>query len=103
MEYPQDHFDIVLDKGMLDAVLSHGRIETGEDVVVQKVLSEVYRVLKPGGVYMIFSGNDSFIVNPYLYGEDFDWDLKVDRFTVKRPDNKSGKRTVFYYLLTKDL
>jgi 2-polyprenyl-3-methyl-5-hydroxy-6-metoxy-1,4-benzoquinol methylase len=42
-------FDLVLDKGTLDAVLVEG--------AVYSMLSEVHRFMKPGGVYVLFSIN----------------------------------------------
>jgi len=41
---------------MIDAVLSHGDVETGENEVVKQVNREVFRVLKDGGHYLVVSG-----------------------------------------------
>jgi predicted methyltransferase len=69
-EYEDGSIDVVLDKGMLDAVLSHGEVETGDNEIVQQVNREIYRVLKPGGVWLVFSGNGSIITTPYFCGDE---------------------------------
>ena len=53
MSYPEGHFNAVLDKGTLDALL----VSEEEDVVknVQAMFSEVVRCLKLGGRYIIIS------------------------------------------------
>ena len=102
MPYEDETYDVVLDKGMLDAVLSHGEVETGENELVKKVNSEVYRVLKTGGYYIIVSGMDSFLTMPYFLGdEEVDWDVSHHSFKSRSPSNKT-LRTLFFYILKKE-
>ena len=51
MTYPDASFDVVIDKGTLDAVIC------GDEATCfpEKVVSEVYRVLKTGGIYMLIT------------------------------------------------
>lgn len=99
LQYESSSIDVVLDKGMLDAVLSHGEVETGENQVVKKVNSEVYRVLKDGGYYIIISGMDSFLTLPYFVGdENVSWDYSHKSFQSRSPSNKT-LRTLFFYVL----
>ncbi|KAM7457357.1 hypothetical protein BLSTO_01881 [Blastocystis sp. subtype 1] len=51
MTYADASFDVVLDKGTLDAVIC------GDETTCfpEKVVSEVYRVLKTGGIYMLIT------------------------------------------------
>lgn len=51
MDYPDDSFDVVIDKCLLDAVLC------AEDSIrkVMKTLREISRVLVNGGTYLMFS------------------------------------------------
>ena len=51
MTYPDSSFDMVFDKGTIDAVIC---CVHGDDVVAQ-TLSEVYRVLRPGGRFLAIS------------------------------------------------
>lgn len=102
MPYEDETFDVVLDKGMLDAVLSHGEVETGESELVQKVNREVYRVLKTGGWYLVVSGMDHFITMPYFLGdEETSWDVSHHSFQSRSPSNKT-LRTLFFYVLRKE-
>lgn len=102
MTYEDESVDIVLDKGMLDAVLSHGEVETGESELVKQVNREVFRVLKPKGYYIVFSGMDNFITGPYFFGdEDVDWaDVNSTPFQSRSPSNKT-LRTIYCYVLMK--
>ena len=96
-----ESYDLVLDKGMLDAVLSHGEVETGESELVKSVNREVYRVLKPDRHYIIVSGMDSFITMPYFVGdEEVNWDVSFHSFQSRSPSNKT-LRTLFFYVLRK--
>lgn len=102
MPYEDESFDVVLDKGMLDAVLSHGEVETGESELVQKVNREVFRVLKTGGSYLVVSGMDHFITMPYFLGdEETSWDVSHHSFQSRSPSNKT-LRTLFFYVLRKE-
>lgn len=52
MEYiPDDCFDVVLDKALFDSQLCGDNNIT----TVQEIMKEIYRVLKPGGVYIMIS------------------------------------------------
>ena len=54
MEFESEKFDVVLDKGTLDALMSEENIEkSNEDS--EKLFNEIERVLKVGGRYMCIS------------------------------------------------
>lgn len=88
-------FDLVLDKGCLDAFLSTGKEETGENENLRLFLREIFRVLrKPKsndkqktesekdkestGQFLIVSGNDIFLTEPYFI--ELDWKIEVIHF-----------------------
>jgi len=52
MEYiPDDCFDVIVDKGLFDALLcSQDNLSN-----MHALVGEMYRVLKPGGVYIVIS------------------------------------------------
>lgn len=101
MPYEDASWDVVLDKGMLDAVLSHGDVETGDNLLVQRVNREVYRVLKEGSFYLIVSGMDSFLTMPYFVGdEQVNWDVSMITFQSRSP-SLNTLRTLFFYVLKK--
>lgn len=51
LECPSDEYDLVVDKGTLDALYCSDRAQD----VVAKTLSEIRRVLKPGGLFIDIS------------------------------------------------
>lgn len=70
-----------LDPLAADALLSTGEDEEGTNETIQQMMREVYRVLKPGSKFLIFSKNDSFITNPYFYFDDeIDWEVEANTF-----------------------
>ncbi len=82
---PNESVDLVLDKGCLDAFLSecpshrcsgNNQEEQGDNPKIFRMFEELHRVLRPHGRIAILSGNDSFVVFPYLCA-DIPW-----RFTV---------------------
>eukprot|EP01119_Soliformovum_irregulare_P019628 TRINITY_DN6263_c0_g1_i1.p1 TRINITY_DN6263_c0_g1~~TRINITY_DN6263_c0_g1_i1.p1 ORF type:complete len:242 (-),score=64.72 TRINITY_DN6263_c0_g1_i1:12-737(-) len=72
---PSDHFDLIIDKGTLDSVamVCH-RFDEDEDpeangdgdpssigdpMLVERYVEQVYRIMKPGGTYILISCNHS--------------------------------------------
>lgn len=51
MDYPENSFDIVFDKGTLDSIACGDR----SDIMVNRMLDSVYRVLVPGGIFFSVS------------------------------------------------
>lgn len=51
LEYPNETFDMVIDKGTMDALLCGNNAFSN----VKKMLDEMYRVLKPGGIGIVIS------------------------------------------------
>mmetsp|Transcript_34969 Transcript_34969/g.81830 ORF Transcript_34969/g.81830 Transcript_34969/m.81830 type:complete len:301 (-) Transcript_34969:157-1059(-) len=49
MTFPSNSFDVVLEKGTLDAMY------TGASAVVKEAVAEFYRVLRPGGIFVSMS------------------------------------------------
>lgn len=54
MSFPDSSFDIVIDKALLDSILCAENANPTAD----KMMEEVYRVLKPGGRYICISHGD---------------------------------------------
>lgn len=80
LDFPDETFDVVVDKGTLDSVLCG----EGSTANTAKMCSEVSRVLKPNGVFLIVSyGVPDNRLN-YLEKEDiYSW--HVSTHTVPKP------------------
>ncbi|PRP79392.1 hypothetical protein PROFUN_12990 [Planoprotostelium fungivorum] len=74
----QQKYEMESNKKKIDALLSHGTEETGEDEKILRLFEEAYRVLRPGGAMMMISGNDVSVLNPYLYSQDWEGRGVVD-------------------------
>eukprot|EP00929_Paragymnodinium_shiwhaense_P103216 TRINITY_DN66546_c0_g1_i1.p1 TRINITY_DN66546_c0_g1~~TRINITY_DN66546_c0_g1_i1.p1 ORF type:complete len:228 (+),score=24.93 TRINITY_DN66546_c0_g1_i1:1-684(+) len=79
LDFPDDTFDVALDKGTLDSVLCG----EGSTANVAKMCSEMSRVLKPDGVYFIVSYGTPENRLSYLENDDFKWRVTVH--TVAKP------------------
>jgi len=105
MDFPENSFDAVVDKGTLDSVLCG----EGSTTNANKMISEVYRVLGPKGVYFIVSYGQSEYRLPYLEKPEYDWSVKVSQ--VAKPtiassitiasDDKDAPNVHFIYICTK--
>jgi EEF1A lysine methyltransferase 4 len=81
LKYAQQTFDIVLDKATLDCFFC------GENSYekVNQILKEIYRVLKPKGVYIFISygGPERRLVH-LQKKEDFDWEIRMEKIIKMR-------------------
>jgi ubiquinone/menaquinone biosynthesis C-methylase UbiE len=90
MEFSDGYFNIVFDKGTTDALLSHGEEEIGTNPKLQELMSEVYRVLKPGGIFCLISGNEEFVTFPYLLMQEWD----IEKIPLIRETNKLDTKQI---------
>eukprot|EP00397_Hematodinium_sp_SG-2012_P030802 GEMP01032647.1.p1 GENE.GEMP01032647.1~~GEMP01032647.1.p1 ORF type:complete len:238 (+),score=53.70 GEMP01032647.1:38-751(+) len=79
MDFPKDHFSIVLDKGTLDSILCG----EGSTQNAQKALNEISRVLLPNGVFICISHGEPSYRLTYLHRPEFGWNVTVQ--TVVKP------------------
>jgi len=85
--YKKSAFDIIVDKGTLDAILCGSESARNADAM----LSECHRVLKPGGVFCLVTYGTPQSRISYLEKLKYKWE--VEQHTV-------GK-TRFMYIMTK--
>ncbi|KAL0248527.1 hypothetical protein GEMRC1_003763 [Eukaryota sp. GEM-RC1] len=93
LDFPSSIFDVVIDKALLDTVLC------GSDAYlnVRRVLREVYRVLKDGGVYIVVShGHPEHRLN--LFSSD-KWRISHKEIVSEEQSDQS----IFIYFLQKKL
>ncbi|CAD8191305.1 unnamed protein product [Paramecium octaurelia] len=81
LPFPNDSFDCVFDKGLLDAVLSGDYSAQNS----KKVINHIYRALKKEtGVYIVISHGFPEQRLPYLSKSEYNW--KVTYSKVYKPD-----------------
>jgi len=79
LEFPDEAFDAVVDKGTLDSILCG----EGSTANVAKMCQEISRVLKPNGVYFVVSYGVPDNRLSYLENDDYGW--TVTGHTVAKP------------------
>mmetsp|Transcript_27876 Transcript_27876/g.69903 ORF Transcript_27876/g.69903 Transcript_27876/m.69903 type:complete len:247 (-) Transcript_27876:32-772(-) len=90
---PTATMDMVLDKGTLDALLSTGKEEVGENASLELLAEEVVRVLKPGAYYFAVSRNDSDLIFPYFCAQP----CVFETTAVRKAAGKASFSTVFIH------
>ena len=75
-EFEENSFEIVIDKGALDCILCGGKSKDN----FEKALSEIYRILCPGGKYIMISFNKPLFIKKYL--NEYEWFIEI--FTIDK-------------------
>ncbi|CAO2825235.1 unnamed protein product [Amaranthus hypochondriacus] len=77
--FADDSFGSVIDKGTLDALMC------GNDAQISasRMLGEVSRLLKPGGVYLLITYGDPKVRVPYLSRQVYNW--KIELYIISKP------------------
>jgi ubiquinone/menaquinone biosynthesis C-methylase UbiE len=88
-----DKFDVVFDKGTLDSLLCAGLAQR----TIARMMCEVSRVLKPGGVFMDISYGLPEAREQYFQGELFNWTV----LPVRQVTKDQGQRIHYCYLTVK--
>ncbi|KAJ6755152.1 S-ADENOSYL-L-METHIONINE-DEPENDENT METHYLTRANSFERASES SUPERFAMILY PROTEIN [Salix purpurea] len=80
--FPDESFDAVIDKGTLDSLMC------GSDAPISaaRMLGEVSRLLKPGGIYMLITYGDPKVRMPHLSRSNYSW--KIVLYAIPRPGFK---------------
>ena len=99
IKYPDSHFDLVIDKSTIDALLC------GENsfVNVAIMLKEIQRILKEGGVYMIISyGSPEYRV---FHLDRHHLNFEINIYTIKKDflkdEDKKYEKVHYVYLCRK--
>jgi len=74
MTYPDDTFDSIIDKATLDSILC----SDSSSRHVQNMVKEIYRVLKPGGVFLMLSYAKGQTRMSYLQKQEFKWKINLE-------------------------
>uniref|UniRef100_A0A8D9EM28 Methyltransferase-like protein 13 n=2 Tax=Cacopsylla melanoneura TaxID=428564 RepID=A0A8D9EM28_9HEMI len=99
--YDNEQFNVVLDKGTLDALMPDNKEDTVERI--DKLFKEVDRLLKQGGRYIIISLLQEHIVRHLsTYFNSLGWMLRITR--CKEAEHSAGRsliQPVFVVVVTK--
>ncbi|GMI95750.1 hypothetical protein like AT3G60910 [Hibiscus trionum] len=80
--FPDESFDSVIDKGTLDSLMCG----TDAPISATRMLGEVSRLLKPGGIYMLITYGDPTARMPHLNRPAYSWNILL--YNLPRPDFK---------------
>ncbi|NWX94647.1 EFMT4 methyltransferase, partial [Nothoprocta pentlandii] len=80
LRFPDASFDVVLEKGALDSLLTEERdpwrVSAQGAAALHQVLAEVSRVLRPGGRFVSISFAQPHFRKPHYAQEAFGWSLR---------------------------
>ena len=103
MDYGDSAYDCVIDKGTLDALLTDEEHATLEKV--DKMFSEIARVLKVAGRYLLVTLAQAHILEKLLRAFESGWLVRVHHVTVESPLTTGRKLgaslPVFAFVMTK--
>ncbi|XP_066565937.1 EEF1A lysine methyltransferase 4 isoform X2 [Amia ocellicauda] len=97
LAFPEDTFDVVLEKGTLDAMMVEEKdpwnVSSETASVLQQVLKEISRVLKPGGRFISVTFAQPHFRKRLYAQEQFGWSIRHWSY--------GGGFQYFFYVLTK--
>lgn len=101
LEFADGTFDVVLDKGTMDSILCG----EGSTKHCSKMMSEISRVLKPGGTYVAISyGQPDYRLN-YFDKPEYNWNIlpaqSVPKPTVTASEDQDPANVHYLYIMTK--
>lgn len=106
LQYENEVFDCVVDKGTFDSVLCGD----GSGPNAEQMLDEIYRVLAPNGVYICVSYGVKESRTPYFQKKQYDWSVfhhmvakpTISTSTVVATENKDEKNFHWVYIMRKE-
>jgi ubiquinone/menaquinone biosynthesis C-methylase UbiE len=82
MKYENESFDICLDKGVMDAIMCERgdvwKVAPEVAEAVDKMCSEISRILKPGGSYIYITFGQPHFRKPLLELPKYNWNVTVE-------------------------
>lgn len=102
MDFPDGHFQVVLDKGTLDALVTDG--EEAALARAERMFGEIGRVLQFGGRYLCVSLAQAHVLKATVeYFAQAGWMVRVHQVSGTKSGASKGKFAlpVFVYVMTK--
>ena len=97
MAYKDETFDLIIDKSTIDALLCGDH----SFMIVAKMLKEISRVLKTGGIYLIVSYGKPENRMIHLERDHLAFDIQI--YTIKRKDDDDDTEKIHYVYICKKL
>eukprot|EP00656_Telonema_subtile_P052463 TRINITY_DN7323_c0_g1_i1.p2 TRINITY_DN7323_c0_g1~~TRINITY_DN7323_c0_g1_i1.p2 ORF type:complete len:125 (+),score=24.14 TRINITY_DN7323_c0_g1_i1:447-821(+) len=102
LQYADDHFNAVIDKGTMDSVLCG----EGSTKNVATMCKQISRVLAPGGAYIVVSyGQPDYRLN-YFDKPEYNWTLlpvrSVPKPSVSTDQNTDSADVHYVYIMLKN-
>ena len=94
LTYPDDSFDVIIDKGTLDSLLC---AENGKEIST-KALEQIFRVLKPQGYYICISYANSDMRMVFFTQEMLDWDVEIRQIPKPKLMDSVTSNDEFHYI-----
>tara|TARA_A100001015_G_C14868345_1_gene663293 strand:+ start:221 stop:979 length:759 start_codon:yes stop_codon:yes gene_type:complete len=89
LDFDDEQFDVSIDKSTMDCLFCC----SGSTHIISNMMTEAWRTLKPGGLFMTISLHEEEKVLPYIqldeHGNEFPW-KKVEVLNVPNPGWKPG-------------
>ena len=95
MKYKDEMFDLIVDKSTIDALLCGDH----SFMIVAKMLKEISRVLKTGGVYLIISYGQPESRMIHLERDHLAFDIQI--YTIKRQEEGEQEKIHYVYICKK--
>jgi len=95
-EFANASFDVVIDKGTLDALLCGDESTSNAD----KMLLEISRVLRPGGVFILITYGEPPTRLNYLERAKYGW--KVESLSIEKPHPANAGEHHYVYIATRN-
>lgn len=89
LQFADQQFDFVIDKGLLDSILSSSNATSD----LQKMFSEIKRVITPTGVYIVITPHEE----REFYFRRYNWKIQKYSFPRKQPFHSSLSADPIYY------
>jgi hypothetical protein len=99
MEYADNHFNMVVDKSLIDTLLCYSNSNTN----TSKMIDEIYRVMAPGSRYITFSLHSLEETIRHFQDDKYKW--KVSGFNIKSSrwnDDANRRRAVAHCMIVCD-
>ena len=97
LKYEDASFDIVLDKGTMDAIMCEkGDVWNVSEELAAKIdtmLTEVSRVLKPGGKYICIAFGQPHFRKPLMLKDKYNWTFQQETIGTLKPTSSTILRS----------